>query len=211
MSPDEPLSLEHYKYFASMRPRVEQAVRMEMQQSIERSGSADSSRKQKSTVKAVRVTRKTFFSYNLKKFYSCKEPSDLLRMRLDSGFKDSLEDLGSILYSKDLMTLRSSSDQAQKYGEKIVYEVFRNIKLEVQFVEPGAPQLSSKMHGRYKLDKLAKAPGVKNISVCCLLCLLLKSIWFESVRGSFRRVAEDIRLFFAAVRVRQFTNRVTEA
>merc|ERR1719271_1203854 len=88
------------------------------------------------------------------------EPSDLFRMRLDSRWRKIIDgnNIGNVLYCKELKEVAGDGSQI-KYGDKVVYEVLQNIKLEIQFVGPDDVHLTSALHSELKYQRLKKVAG----------------------------------------------------
>merc|ERR1712046_511542 len=106
----------------------------EMSNAVERAQSSENLGTLSYGMEHVHVHRKTFFSYNVKLLFLGREPNDLFRMRLDYSWRKLIDpnNIGKDLYTKDL---KEPCMGEACYGEKVVYEVLRNMKLEVEYVD----------------------------------------------------------------------------
>jgi hypothetical protein len=210
---DRILSLARYQSLVNLRSKLEVIVRREMKNAAERSSEPDAVAMLRRDAENARVDRKTFFSYNLGMLFRRVEPSDLFRMRLDSRWRKIIDgnNIGTVLYCKELKEVAGDGSQI-KYGDKVVYEVLQNIKLEIQFVGPDDVHLTSALHSELKYQRLKKGVGVRTTSTCTLLSILFKSMWFEIRHGCrCSRIYRDWTLYRIATRAQKHTHRSPSA
>jgi len=156
------------------------------------------------TLNKIEIDRKTFFSFNVKRLCMDKEVKDLFRIRLGKEWREVLGKCSSLdlMYSKPLI----DKSGGEIYAEKVVYQVKDKAYLEVQFVEPTNIHTTKQKHDQYKKQSLQNKRTLQ-MEYSKLLVLLLKSVYFEMLRGNFSNIKCDMTLFWLIYTIKKEARR----